>query len=93
MTTISTGQTVTVQIAVESSASPTTVAAGGVAFDPQGPDTTTVDATIPGFIATTAASRDVTVTGGSGEGTSGGAATGGGAGWLGWFLRALGIGR
>ena len=34
---------------------------GGVAFDPQGPGTTAVAASIPGFIATDAASQDVTV--------------------------------
>ena len=41
--------------------SPTTVAGGGVAFDPLASGTTTVSATIPGFIATDAAAVEVAV--------------------------------
>jgi hypothetical protein len=45
--------TVDVQIGVLSSSSPSTVAAGGVAFDPLTAGTTTVSASIPGFVTTT----------------------------------------
>jgi hypothetical protein len=62
ITTPVTGQTVTVSIAPGLSFSPTTVAAGGVAFDGLNVASTTVSASIPGFIATTAASANVSVT-------------------------------
>jgi hypothetical protein len=56
----------TVQIVAGQSESPATVAAGGVAFDPDGaaPDgtATTVAATITGYIASAGASQTVTVT-------------------------------
>ena len=51
-TTATTGQSVTVEIAEGSYDSPTSVAAGGAAFDPLASGTTTVSATIAGFIAT-----------------------------------------
>ncbi len=57
-----TGDSVIVTIPVGSSFSPSTVATGGVAFDGTALGSTTVSATIPGFIATTAASQNVTVT-------------------------------
>jgi len=53
---------VTVQIQPGQSNSPTSVAAGGVAFDPVGTGTSTVSASIPGYIAQPNASRVVTVT-------------------------------
>jgi hypothetical protein len=62
VTTAQTGQTVTVQIPPGQSFSPTTVATGGVAFDPLTAGTTTVVGAIPGFITTTAGSVTVTVT-------------------------------
>jgi hypothetical protein len=62
VTTGVTGQTVTVQIEPGQISSPSSVANGGVAFDPLGGGTTTVSATIPGIIATTGASQNVTVT-------------------------------
>ena len=43
--------------------SPTTVAAGGIEFDPLSAGTTTVSASIPGFITTTAGTITVEVTG------------------------------
>ena len=55
------GQSRTVTIPANASVSPTSVATGGVAFDPTGPGTTTVTASIPGLIATTAATAGVTV--------------------------------
>jgi hypothetical protein len=61
VTTSSTGQQVTVPIAEGQNLSPTTVAAGGVAFDPLTSGTTTVAVTIAGFIATNAATVQVTV--------------------------------
>jgi hypothetical protein len=57
-----TGQSVTVGIAIGSSRSPSTFAAGGVQFDPLSSDTTTVRATIPGVFATPGATRVVTIT-------------------------------
>jgi hypothetical protein len=58
-----TGDSVTTTIAAGSARSPSTVASGGVAFDAQGPGTTMVRASIPGFITTDpAGSREVTVT-------------------------------
>jgi len=62
VTTPTTGQTVTVSIAPGNSLSPASVAAGGVAFDPLAVGATTVSATIPGFITTTAATQNITVT-------------------------------
>lgn len=53
---------VTVVIAPGQSASGSTVANGGIALDPGAEGSTTVAATIPGFVATTNASRDVPVT-------------------------------
>ena len=53
---------VTVTIPVGASQTAATVAAGGVAFDPVAGGTTTIAATIPGFIALPEASRVVTVT-------------------------------
>ncbi|HSW31617.1 MAG TPA: Ig-like domain-containing protein [Longimicrobiales bacterium] len=60
-TTAGSTDTATVTIGVGQYNSPTTVAAGGVAFDPVAAGTTTVSATIPGFISTTDATRTVTV--------------------------------
>jgi hypothetical protein len=57
-----TGQSVTVVIAEGQNKTASTVAAGGVAFDPLAGGTTTVSAAIAGFIATDAAAVDVTVT-------------------------------
>jgi hypothetical protein len=55
--------TVEVQIPVLTSVSASTVASGGVAFDPLTAGTTTVSATIPGFVTTsTGGIRTVTVT-------------------------------
>ena len=62
ITTPVTGQTVTVSIPPGLYFSPTTVAAGGVAFDGLDVASTTVSASIPGFIATTAATVTVSVT-------------------------------
>jgi hypothetical protein len=56
-----TGQSVTVNIAEGQQTSPSTVVSGGVAFDPLTSGTTTVSATVPDFITTTAASVDVVV--------------------------------
>jgi hypothetical protein len=61
VTTLATNDTVTVHIAAGASTSGATVAAGGVAFDPLAPGTTLVAATIPGFIATGAATQQVVV--------------------------------
>jgi hypothetical protein len=61
VTSALTGQVVTVAIAPGSSDSPTTVASGGVAFDGLSGDTTFVSATIPGFVATDAATQRVIV--------------------------------
>ena len=61
VTTPLTGQSVTVEIAEGQDRSPTTVAGGGVAFDPLASGTTTVSATIAGFIATDAAAVEVAV--------------------------------
>ena len=61
VTTTATGQNVTVTIAENSNRSPTTVAAGGVAFDPLTPGTTSVLATAPQTISTDAADQSVTV--------------------------------
>lgn len=61
-TNATTGQSVSVVIAEGSYDSPSSVAAGGVAFDALASGTTTVSADISGFIATAAASVEVTVT-------------------------------
>jgi hypothetical protein len=53
--------TVTVDIAPGQSRSPGTVATGGVAFDPLAAGTTTVRATIPGFLALPGATIPITV--------------------------------
>ncbi len=52
-----------VVIAPGQSSSPSTVATGGVAFDPLEPGSATISATAPGVIATTSATQSVTVTG------------------------------
>lgn len=62
ITTALTGDSVVVSIAAGSSASPSNVASGGVSFDGIALGTTTVSATIPGFVATTNANINVTVT-------------------------------
>jgi len=62
ITTALTGDSVIVSIAVGSATSPATVAAGGVSFDGTASGSTTVSATIPGFIAVAAASQNVNVT-------------------------------
>ncbi len=61
VTTAQTGDTVTVDIAPQQSRSPGSVVTGGVAFDPQAAGTTTVAATIPGFLALAGAQVNVTV--------------------------------
>jgi hypothetical protein len=61
VTTALTGQQVTVPIALGQVNSPTTVAAGGVAFHALAAGVTTVSAAIPGFITTTSGSVGVTV--------------------------------
>ena len=58
-TTGGTAQTRTVTIPVGQSISPTSVAAGGVAFDPIGGGTTTVTVSSPGYIGLAAASVQV----------------------------------
>ena len=55
-------QSHTVTIAANAFDSPSSLASGGLSFDPVGAGSTTVNATIPGFIATTASSVGVTVT-------------------------------
>jgi hypothetical protein len=57
-----TGQTVTLVIGIGQSSSPSTVASGGVAFDPLATGQTIVSASIPGFVVTTAGSIAVTIT-------------------------------
>ncbi|HUP51398.1 MAG TPA: hypothetical protein VM198_02895, partial [Longimicrobiales bacterium] len=61
VTTAQTGGTVTATIGVGQAYTPTSVAAGGVAFDPLTAGQTTVSASATGFIATPAASVTVTV--------------------------------
>ncbi len=56
------GQSRTVTIPEGQQFSPTTLAAGGVAFSPGGVGQTTVAGSIPGFVQTDAASQDVNVT-------------------------------
>ncbi|MGZ8377051.1 MAG: beta strand repeat-containing protein [Gemmatirosa sp.] len=55
------GQTRTVTISIGQSNSPSSVAAGGVAFDPIGSGTTTLTASAPGLTSSTEATRTVTV--------------------------------
>ena len=62
VTSSTSGSEVVVQIAPGSERLPSSVAAGGVAFEPLTADNTNVSATIPGIISTTAAAVDVTVT-------------------------------
>lgn len=57
-----TGNNVTAQIPPGQSSSPTSVATGGVAFDPLSAGSTTVSAGIPGFIPLSGAAKNVTVT-------------------------------
>ena len=61
VTTAQSGGTATVDIAPQQSRSPGSVATGGVAFDPQSAGTTTVAASIPGFLALAGAQVNVTV--------------------------------
>jgi hypothetical protein len=61
VTTVGTGPNQQVQVPVQASNSPTSVANGGVAFRPVAPGTVTITTTIPGFIGTTTASFTVTV--------------------------------
>ncbi len=63
VTTATTGQSVTVQIAAGEIFSPFGLTAGGVAFDPLRRGTTTVSATINNFIRTSQTSVEVTVGG------------------------------
>ena len=62
VTTALTGDTVTVEVPAGLYYSATTVAGGGVAFDPIAAGTSTVVASIPGFVALPTASQLVTVT-------------------------------
>jgi hypothetical protein len=64
VTSTTSGQTATVLIQPGQQNSPTTVAAGGVAFDPLDAGETVVSSTIDGLIALSNASRTVTVTDG-----------------------------
>ena len=61
ITTVDTGATATVSIAPQQSRSPGSVATGGVAFDPLTAGTTTVAATIPGYVALTGSQVNVTI--------------------------------
>lgn len=56
-----TADQVTVSIPAGSSTSPGSAALGGVEFDAIAPGTTTVSATLPGYITTTAATQSVTI--------------------------------
>ena len=58
---ISRGDTLTATIPTGRYYTPTSVPAGGISFDPNGPGTTTVTATAPGFINQLNATRVVTV--------------------------------
>ena len=62
VTALDTAASVTVPIPPQSNSSPTTVAAGGVAFEPLLPDTVTVTATIDGLLRMTAATASVPIT-------------------------------
>ena len=62
VTLLGVGATATVNIAQQSASSPGTVVDGGVAFRPFAAGSTVISATIPGYIATTNASRTVNVT-------------------------------
>lgn len=64
-TLLGSDQTRTVSIPGGSSSSPTTVAAGGVAFDPLAGGTTTVSASAPNFLSIPVSSVTVNVTGGT----------------------------
>ncbi len=57
------GDSVQLTMPEGASSTPHSVDAGGGAFDPTSGGTTTVSASIPGFVTTTAASQEVTVTG------------------------------
>jgi hypothetical protein len=59
--TAGTSGTASVTIPVGQYYSPTTVAGGGVAFDPVGAGTTTITATVPGFLQRPTANQAVTV--------------------------------
>ena len=61
VTLAATGDTVTVDIVVGQNFSPTSVATGGVAFDPLAQGTTTIATTIPGFILLPSATLLITV--------------------------------
>ena len=61
VTTTDTSNRVTVNVASGSTTSPSSVAAGGVAFDPLAAGTTTVAGTIPGFVSFASATVNVTV--------------------------------
>jgi hypothetical protein len=61
VTTALTANSVQVSVAVGQARSPSTVATDGVAFDPLASGSTTVSATIPGFIALPTASVAVTI--------------------------------
>jgi hypothetical protein len=61
VTTALTADQVTTTIAAGSSASPGNAATGGVEFDVVAPGTTSVSATIPGYITTTNATQTVTI--------------------------------
>jgi hypothetical protein len=63
VTTGGTGQTRTVLLAAGDSNTPTTVAAGGIAFDPINGGSTTVNATAPGFRASPSVNVTVTAPG------------------------------
>ena len=56
-------QSRSITVAAGQSSSPSTVGAGGIEFDPLSAGTTTVSASIPGFITTTAGTITVEVTG------------------------------
>ncbi len=61
VTTAQTGGTVTVDVVEGATNSATTVAAGGVAFEPLTSGSTTLSATIPGFVSLPLATRDISV--------------------------------
>jgi hypothetical protein len=61
VTTAATGDTVTVVVPVGASNSPTTVAAGGVAYNPDNPGTTTISASVPGLVERKYYNRQIVV--------------------------------
>jgi hypothetical protein len=61
VTTAGTGQSHVIPVFVGANTTPTTVAAGGVSFDGLVAGTTTVSATIPGFVGMSNSSQNVTV--------------------------------